>query len=254
MEAMGIKAWTGANDGICKVVANGTCRNSSGLTENVAINSNKLSSADSLCTILTSSPAWPVKCADTTTKILEDLGNQIWNANSPIDANCKAAQANNCRKTGANQGVEEAVALSPTAFKGRKSANDAECADTTTACMTATTGVIVPFDATPSFQAWNATNNKTCVTLVASKCRATDKFTQTSLNNDGTAIRTSDTVAVCANAGSNDKCIIEVGTPAVGTYWETFDDAAAPFKAMTGSGDKRCVTLTDGKCRKASGD
>jgi hypothetical protein len=78
------------------------------------------------------------------------MGNQFWNAPTPLDATCKAVTANKCRKTAVNMHTEEAVAFTP-APKGRKSANDAECTDPSTGCLTAITGVIVPFDVGTTF-------------------------------------------------------------------------------------------------------
>jgi hypothetical protein len=119
--------------------------------------------------------------------------------------------------------------------------------------MTTTEGVQIAFDADPTFQAWNAATDKTCIALGADKCRHASNFgTKTPLAIAGTAIRISKTDAACQNAGSNDKCIISVGSQA--TYWEAFDDAAAPYKAMNATNDMKCVALPDSKCRKGTAD
>jgi len=186
---------------------------------------------------------------NSSTKILEDLGNQIWNTAAP-DVTCKPATANKCRKTGGDQGVEENVAFTP-APKARTSATNAECIDPTTGCMTAITGVTVPFDAAPTFQVWTAANNKTCAALTNTKCRDPDKATQTTLNTDGTAIRTSATNAECQTAQTT-KCIkILAGTSNNSKYWDTFT-TASPFTAMTSNGDKTCANLTTLQCRNGS--
>jgi len=249
MVAFGTKAWTGANDGTCKAVGTSECRDpSSKLTVTTAINKNKKSTADSECQVLAS--PWAVKkCGNSSTKILEDLGNNLWNVPSPLDVTCKAVTANKCRKTAADQGAEENVAFTPTGFKGRTSATNAECSDTTTGCLTAITGVIVPFDAAPTFQTWNATNDKTCKALAAGTCRASDKAAQTALNTNGSAIRTSASDATC-QAAQTDKCIATIsGTTS--KYWEAFS-TAAPFTAMTSNGDKTCANLTASQCRDGS--
>jgi len=159
--------------------------------------------------------------------------------------------ANKCRKTAADQGVEEAVVFSPTGFKARTSATNAECTDPSTGCMTAITGVTVPFDAAPAFQSWNAANNKTCKALVNTTCRHTDKAAQTTLNTDGSAIRTSATNAECQTAQTT-KCIkILANTSNNSKYWDAFA-TTSPSNAMTSNGDKTCVNLTTSQCRDGS--
>jgi len=248
MVAFGTNAWTGSADGSCKAVGTSDCRDTTSFeTTATTINKSKLDTSDSACSVLAS--VWAKKCMNSSTKILEDLGNQIWNTPAP-DVTCKPATANKCRKTGGDQGVEENVAFTP-APKARTSATNAECANPTTGCMTAITGVTVPFDAAPTFQSWNAANNKTCKALVATTCRHTDKAQQTTLNTDGTQIRVSDTNAECVGAQTT-KCIaILAGTSNNSKYWDTFT-TASPFTAMTSNGDKTCANLTTLQCRNGS--
>jgi hypothetical protein len=251
MVAFGTKAGTGAHDGTCKAVGTSECRDpSSKLTVSTAVNKNKKSTADSECEALAN--PWAVKkCGNSTTKILEDIGNNYWNSPSGPDVTCKAVTANQCRKTAADMGVQEAVVFTPTGFKGRKSANDAECTDPSTGCMTAITGVIIPFDATPTFQTWNAADNKTCKALDTDKCRHTNKHAQTALNTDGTQIRTSATDATCQGA-QTDKCIkILANTSNNSKYWDAFA-TTSPFNAMNASGNKSCKDLTTSECRDGS--